>query len=90
VLTFTKGIRIPTFLFLFHFFFVRSTPLNYIKNLIFFRIQVVWMMKKYFEGIMTHNIPDCLVIMNANKIIMAILEANQLQIPIISLVDSNF
>jgi len=47
-------------------------------------------MKKYFEGIMTHNIPDCLVIMNANKIIMAILEANQLQIPIISLVDSNF
>ena len=47
------------------------------------------MMQEYFEGIMTHNIPYCLVIMNANKNYMAILEANQLQIPIISLVDSN-
>jgi ribosomal protein S2 len=38
---------------------------------------------------MTHDIPDCLVILNANKNSMAILEANQLQIPIVSLVDSN-
>nr|YP_009775863.1 ribosomal protein S2 [Bartramia patens]QJA16089.1 ribosomal protein S2 [Bartramia patens] len=46
-------------------------------------------MQKCFEGIMTHDIPDCLIIINANKNSMAILEANQLQIPIVSLVDSN-
>jgi ribosomal protein S2 len=45
--------------------------------------------RKCFEGIMTHNIPDCLVIMNANENSMAKLEVNQLQIPTISLVDSN-
>ncbi|PTQ32892.1 hypothetical protein MARPO_0094s0061, partial [Marchantia polymorpha] len=46
-------------------------------------------MQKCFEGIMTHNIPDCLVIINPNQNSMAILEANQLQIPIVALVDSN-
>jgi ribosomal protein S2 len=46
-------------------------------------------MQKCFERIVTHDIPDCLVIINANKNSMAILEANQLQIPIVSLVDSN-
>uniref|UniRef100_UPI0030FE687C ribosomal protein S2 n=1 Tax=Cyathodium cavernarum TaxID=351593 RepID=UPI0030FE687C len=46
-------------------------------------------MQKCFGGIMTHNIPDCLVIINANQNSMAILEANQLQIPIVALVDSN-
>jgi UTP--glucose-1-phosphate uridylyltransferase len=46
-------------------------------------------MQKCFEGIVTHNIPNCLVIINANKNSMAILEADQLQIPIVSLVDSN-
>ncbi|BFI20948.1 hypothetical protein MPTK1_7g17780 [Marchantia polymorpha subsp. ruderalis] len=46
-------------------------------------------MQKCFEVIMTHNIPDCLVIINANQNSMAILEANQLQIPIVALVDSN-
>ncbi len=38
---------------------------------------------------MTHDILDCLVIINENKNFMAILEVNQLQILIISLVDSN-
>ncbi len=46
-------------------------------------------MQKCFEGIMTHDILDCLVIINENKNFMAILEVNQLQILIISLVDSN-
>nr|YP_010881187.1 ribosomal protein S2 [Pellia epiphylla]WIA66730.1 ribosomal protein S2 [Pellia epiphylla var. borealis]QDE10574.1 ribosomal protein S2 [Pellia epiphylla]WIA66689.1 ribosomal protein S2 [Pellia epiphylla]WIA66771.1 ribosomal protein S2 [Pellia epiphylla var. borealis]WIA66812.1 ribosomal protein S2 [Pellia epiphylla] len=47
-------------------------------------------MQKCFEGIVTHNIPDCSVIINnANRNSMAILEANQLQIPIVALVDSN-
>nr|AMF83688.1 ribosomal protein S2 [Aneura pinguis] len=46
-------------------------------------------MQKCFEGIVTHNIPDCSVIMNANQNSMAILEANQLQIPIVASVDSN-
>ncbi len=46
-------------------------------------------MQKCFEGIVTHDIPDCLVIINANQNSMAILEVDQLQIPIISLVDSN-
>jgi ribosomal protein S2 len=46
-------------------------------------------MQKCFEGIVTHNIPDCLVIINANQNSIAILEANQLQIPIVALVDSN-
>jgi ribosomal protein S2 len=46
-------------------------------------------MQKCFEGIVTHDIPDCLVIIDANKNSMAILEADQLQIPIVSLVDSN-
>nr|QIA60152.1 ribosomal protein S2 [Haplomitrium mnioides]QIA60194.1 ribosomal protein S2 [Haplomitrium mnioides] len=46
-------------------------------------------MQKCFEGIMTHNIPDCSVVINANQNSMAILEANQLQIPIIASVDSN-
>nr|YP_010890614.1 ribosomal protein S2 [Lycopodium japonicum]WJK71473.1 ribosomal protein S2 [Lycopodium japonicum] len=46
-------------------------------------------MQNCFEGIMTHCIPNCLVIMNANLNSMAILEADKLQIPIISLVDSN-
>nr|YP_009674933.1 ribosomal protein S2 [Haplomitrium hookeri]QDE12938.1 ribosomal protein S2 [Haplomitrium hookeri] len=46
-------------------------------------------MQKCFEGIMTHNIPDCLIVINANKNSMAILEANQLQIPITASVDSN-
>jgi ribosomal protein S2 len=38
---------------------------------------------------MTHDILDCLVIINENKTSMAIVEANQLQIPIVSLVDFN-
>jgi small subunit ribosomal protein S2 len=46
-------------------------------------------MQKCFEGIMTHNIPNFLVIINENKNSMAILEADQLQILIVSLVDSN-
>nr|WHW95859.1 ribosomal protein S2 [Aneura pinguis]WHW95901.1 ribosomal protein S2 [Aneura pinguis]WHW95943.1 ribosomal protein S2 [Aneura pinguis] len=46
-------------------------------------------MQKCFEGIVTHNIPDCSVIMNANQNSMAIPEANQLQIPIVASVDSN-
>jgi UTP--glucose-1-phosphate uridylyltransferase len=46
-------------------------------------------MQKCFEGIVTHDIPNCLVIINANKNSMAILEANQLQILIVSLVDFN-
>ncbi len=33
-------------------------------------------MQKCFEGIVTHDIPDCLVIINANKNSMAILEAD--------------
>jgi UTP--glucose-1-phosphate uridylyltransferase len=45
-------------------------------------------MQKCFERIVTHNIPDYLVI-HANKNSMAILEADQLQIPIISLMDYN-
>jgi hypothetical protein len=39
-------------------------------------------MQKCFEGIMTHDIPYCLVIINANTNSMAILEVDQLQIPI--------
>ncbi len=35
-------------------------------------------MQKCFEGIVTHDIPDCLVIINANKNSMAIFEANQI------------
>jgi ribosomal protein S2 len=35
-------------------------------------------MQKCFVGIVTHDIPDCLVIINANKNFMAILEADQL------------
>jgi len=46
-------------------------------------------MQKCFEGIVTHDIPNCLVIINANQNSMAILEVDQLQTPIISLVDSN-
>ena len=45
--------------------------------------------RKHMKNVQKHFIPDCLVIMNANKNSMAILEANQLQIPIVSLVDSN-
>jgi hypothetical protein len=37
-------------------------------------------MQKCFERIVTHDIPDCLVIINANKNSMTILEADQLQI----------
>jgi ribosomal protein S2 len=46
-------------------------------------------MQKCFEGIMTHNISNCLVIINAKNISMAILKGDQLQIPIVSLVDFN-
>nr|YP_006073035.1 ribosomal protein S2 [Nitella hyalina]AEH42849.1 ribosomal protein S2 [Nitella hyalina] len=46
-------------------------------------------MKKCFEGIVTNDIPDCLVIMNANQNSMAILEASQLHIPIVCLIDSD-
>jgi hypothetical protein len=42
-----------------------------------------------FERIVIHNILDYLVIINENKTSMAIVEANQLQIPIVSLVDFN-
>jgi ribosomal protein S2 len=41
-------------------------------------------MQKCFKGIMTHDILDNLILLNANKNSMAILEADQLQIPIIS------
>ena len=46
-------------------------------------------MQKCFEGIVTQNILDCLVIINANQNSIAMVEANQLQIPIVALVDSN-
>jgi ribosomal protein S2 len=46
-------------------------------------------MQKCFERIVTRNIPNCLVIINANKNSMTILEADQLQIPIISWMNSN-
>lgn len=45
-------------------------------------------MQKYFEGLMTRQIPDGLVILNARKDFVAILEANRLRIPIVPLVDS--
>nr|ADT62127.1 ribosomal protein S2 [Isoetes engelmannii] len=44
-------------------------------------------MKNCLGGIMTHRIPNCLVVMNANLSSMAILEADQLRIPIVSPVD---
>nr|YP_009277457.1 ribosomal protein S2 [Psilotum nudum]AOH05927.1 ribosomal protein S2 [Psilotum nudum] len=40
------------------------------------------------SGLMTRQIPDRLVILNAHRDFLAILEANRLQIPIVSLVDS--
>ncbi len=46
-------------------------------------------MQKHFEGIVTHDILDFLVMINANKNSMAIFETDQLQIPILSLVDFN-
>jgi small subunit ribosomal protein S2 len=58
-----------------------SSPFNFFPH---FR-----KMQKCFEGIVTHDTLDYLVIINANKNSMAILEADQLQIPIVSLVDFN-
>lgn len=53
-------------------------------------------MQKCFEGCLSknkvaerNNQPDCIILFNAKKSSTAILEANLLQIPIISIVDSN-
>jgi small subunit ribosomal protein S2 len=46
-------------------------------------------MQKCFEGIVTQERPDCIIVFNANQNQKAIEEANRLQIPIICLVDSN-
>lgn len=46
-------------------------------------------MQKCFEGIVAKDIPDCVILLNANLNSNAIQEAKQLQIPIIALVDSN-
>ena len=46
-------------------------------------------MQKCFEGIITQERPDCIIVLNANQNKKAIEEANRLQIPIICLVDSN-
>lgn len=45
-------------------------------------------MQRYFEGLITRQIPDGLVILNARRDFIAIFEANRLRIPIVSLVDS--
>ena len=46
-------------------------------------------MQQCFEGIVTQQRPDCIIVFNANQNQKAIEEANRLQIPIICLVDSN-
>lgn len=46
-------------------------------------------MQKCFEGILTQDRPDCIIVFNANQNGNAIEEANRLKIPIICLVDSN-
>uniref|UniRef100_UPI0031F34AA8 ribosomal protein S2 n=1 Tax=Zygnema cf. cylindricum TaxID=3142258 RepID=UPI0031F34AA8 len=46
-------------------------------------------MQKCFEGIVAKDLPDCVIILNANLNSNAIQEAKRLQIPIIALVDSN-
>nr|YP_010736356.1 ribosomal protein S2 [Zygnema circumcarinatum]QKQ14684.1 ribosomal protein S2 [Zygnema circumcarinatum]WEL36329.1 ribosomal protein S2 [Zygnema circumcarinatum] len=46
-------------------------------------------MQKCFEGIVAQDLPDCVIVFNANLNFSAIKEAKRLQIPIIALVDSN-
>lgn len=46
-------------------------------------------MQKCFEGIVAKDLPDCVILFNANLNSNAIQEAKQLQIPIIAIVDTN-
>ena len=49
-------------------------------------------MQKCFEGISStfeHTLPDCIIVLNATQNYNVISEASKLQIPVISLVDSN-
>lgn len=45
-------------------------------------------MQKDFQGLVTRQIPDRLIVLNARKDSVAIIEADRLEIPIVSLVDS--
>lgn len=46
-------------------------------------------MRKCFEGIRTPQAPDCLLLLNASQNANAILEATQLRIPVVSILDSS-